>query len=84
MEEIHRLAAIARNKGVKVNVLARVAPGIECHTHDYIKTGQNDSKFGFPLAKLDELMEVVLGYSDALVFKGLHGHIGSQIFELRA
>jgi diaminopimelate decarboxylase len=83
MHEIHRLAAIARSKGVKVNVLARVAPGIECHTHDYIKTGQNDSKFGFPLAKLDELMETVLGYSDALVFKGLHGHIGSQIFELR-
>jgi diaminopimelate decarboxylase len=83
MHEVHRLARIAKAKGAKVNVLVRVAPGIECHTHDYIKTGQNDSKFGFPLAKLDELMETVLGYSDVLVFKGLHGHIGSQIFELR-
>jgi diaminopimelate decarboxylase len=81
-EEIHRLARIARAQNTRVSVLARIAPGIECHTHDYIKTGQNDSKFGFPLARLNELVETVQQYSDVLEFKGLHGHIGSQIFEL--
>jgi diaminopimelate decarboxylase len=83
-DEIERVAKIAKSKGVKVNVLARVAPGIECHTHDYIKTGQNDSKFGFPLARVDELLDAVLKHPEALDFKGIHGHVGSQIFELRA
>jgi diaminopimelate decarboxylase len=78
------VAKVAKAKGVKVNVLARVAPGIECHTHDYIKTGQNDSKFGFPLNRVDEMLEAVLQHPEQLDFKGIHGHVGSQIFELRA
>ena len=83
-DEIERVAKVAKAKGVKVNVLARVAPGIECHTHDYIKTGQNDSKFGFPLNRVDEMLEAVLQHPEQLDFKGIHGHVGSQIFELRA
>jgi len=83
-DEIHRLAGIAKTLGKQVNVLARVSPGIECHTHEYIKTGQNDSKFGFPIQRLDELVEAVLAYPEQLCFKGIHGHIGSQIFELQA
>ena len=83
-DEIERVAKVAKAKGVQVNVLARVAPGIECHTHDYIKTGHNDSKFGFPLARVDELLDAVLKHPNELSFKGIHGHVGSQIFELRA
>lgn len=83
-DEIERVAKVAKEKGAKVNVLTRLAPGIECHTHDYIKTGQNDSKFGFPLARFDEVIRAIQKYPEQLCLKGIHGHIGSQIFELRA
>ncbi|MGD9735091.1 MAG: diaminopimelate decarboxylase [Solirubrobacterales bacterium] len=64
-------------------VLIRVTPGIKPSTHDYITTGQLDSKFGFGLADglAAAAVERVLG-SDVLELVGLHAHIGSQIFEL--
>jgi diaminopimelate decarboxylase len=78
---IHQ-AASAFNK--KVNVLLRMTPGIECHTHDYIKTGHVDSKFGFDLSQLSAAIELILGeYKETIVLKGLHSHIGSQIFETK-
>ena len=83
-DEIERVAKVAKAKGIQANVLTRVAPGIECHTHDYIKTGQNDSKFGFPIQRMNEVVEAILKYPEQLSYKGFHGHIGSQIFELRA
>jgi diaminopimelate decarboxylase len=83
--ELELLASEARRLDVKANVLLRVAPGIECHTHDYIKTGQNDSKFGFPLEQLGEAIDAIqTTYSDAITLKGLQAHVGSQIFELTA
>jgi diaminopimelate decarboxylase len=84
-DEIGRLASVAERLGVVANILLRVAPGIECHTHDYIKTGQNDSKFGFPLTQLPQAIATIINsHASTLSLKGLHGHIGSQIFELRA
>ncbi len=76
---LHHLLAKANKK---MNVLIRVTPGIEAHTHDYILTGQEDSKFGFDLSNgqaekaLLQLMD-----SDYIQINGLHCHIGSQIFE---
>jgi diaminopimelate decarboxylase len=64
-------------------VLIRVTPGIKPSTHDYVQTGQLDSKFGFGLA--DELAERAVERvrdSSNLKLVGLHAHIGSQIFEL--
>ncbi|MBQ9688820.1 diaminopimelate decarboxylase [bacterium] len=66
----------------KVDILLRITPGIECHTHDYIKTGQLDSKFGFDMSQIDEAIELVLTKYKNLNLRGLHAHIGSQIFEL--
>ena len=65
------------------DVLVRVTPGIKPSTHDYITTGQLDSKFGFGIEDglAAEAVERVLA-SDALNLVGLHAHIGSQIFEL--
>jgi len=49
MEEIDRLDALAHARGVTAPVLLRITPGIEAHTHEYVRTGQDDAKFGFTL-----------------------------------
>ena len=61
----------------------RITPGIEAHTHEYIKTGQIDSKFGFALVNGDlyNAIEKLKEYKRVKLV-GLHAHIGSQIFEL--
>lgn len=61
-------------------IMLRLTPGIECHTHEYIRTGHLDSKFGFDPNQLDEVFTFVSQHS-ALNCVGLHAHIGSQIFE---
>lgn len=80
--EIALLDEISLNYGVKTSVLLRVTPGIEAHTHDYILTGQEDSKFGFGLenGQADLAVSTVLS-SLNLSLLGIHCHIGSQIFE---
>jgi diaminopimelate decarboxylase len=66
-----------------MKVLIRVTPGIKPSTHDYVQTGQLDSKFGFGLAdRLAERAVERVRASDHLELVGLHAHIGSQIFEL--
>ncbi len=67
---------------VSMNVLLRVSPGVEAHTHDYIVTGQEDSKFGFHLqnGQAEKAMQKALA-SPCIELLGLHCHIGSQIFE---
>ncbi|HEX5641637.1 MAG TPA: diaminopimelate decarboxylase [Thermoleophilia bacterium] len=82
-EEIERLEAAAAARGRSQDVLVRVTPGVRPDTHDFIQTGQQDSKFGFGLA--DGLAhEAVRRLKDAahLELVGVHAHIGSQIFEL--
>ena len=59
----------------------RFTPGIECHTHEYIRTGSFDSKFGFGIEYLNILFDSI-SKTKHLKLKGLHAHIGSQIFEL--
>jgi len=82
--EAELLNKIASEKDIKVQILLRVAPGIECHTHDYIQTGQIDSKFGFDLTQIDEIVSLIKNQYPNLDLKGLHAHIGSQIFELQS
>ncbi|MBM0740308.1 diaminopimelate decarboxylase [Phormidium sp. CLA17] len=64
-----------------IQVMIRLTPGIECHTHDYIRTGSIDSKFGFDPNQLDQVFQFLSQHSE-LSCIGLHAHIGSQIFEL--
>ncbi|WP_079479897.1 diaminopimelate decarboxylase [Halobacillus salinus] len=80
--EIDLLTTILEEQNKSVNVLMRVTPGIEAHTHDYILTGQEDSKFGFDLSN-GQAEEAFLKMNDNTCFQvlGLHCHIGSQIFE---
>jgi diaminopimelate decarboxylase len=71
---------IERLRGQGPRVMLRVTPGIRPTTHEYIQTGQEDSKFGFGL---DDVPRAVEACADAgLELCGLHAHIGSQIFEL--
>jgi diaminopimelate decarboxylase len=71
---------IERLRGRAPRVMLRVTPGIRPTTHEYIQTGQEDSKFGFGL---DDVPRAVDACADAgLELCGLHAHIGSQIFEL--
>ncbi|MBZ5734270.1 diaminopimelate decarboxylase [Nocardioides sp. TRM66260-LWL] len=79
--EIERLAAIAAESGRTARVMIRVTAGVEAHTHEYIATAHEDQKFGFSIAAGDafEAARRVLA-TPGLDLRGLHSHIGSQIF----
>ena len=79
--ELALLNNAAKAADKKVDILLRVTPGIECHTHEYIQTGHLDSKFGFDLTQVDEAVELILEEYTNLNLVGMHAHIGSQIFE---
>lgn len=81
--ELEKLNEIAKSKNKIQKIHIRITPGIECHTHEYIKTGQTDSKFGFDLNTIDIAIEKILNEYKNLKLAGLHAHIGSQIFETK-
>ncbi|HEX2213202.1 MAG TPA: diaminopimelate decarboxylase [Mycobacterium sp.] len=83
MIEIERLEEIARAASVVQDVLVRVTVGVEAHTHEFISTAHEDQKFGLSLAS-GAAMEAVrkVFAADHLRLKGLHSHIGSQIFDV--
>ncbi len=83
--ELARVSKIAGELGVEQPILMRITPGVEADTHEYIKTGCEDSKFGFTM--LDDFAFKCVG--DALAaphvkLVGFHCHIGSQIFALHS
>ncbi len=80
-DEIDRIIAIAEELATTVSVLVRVTAGVEAHTHEYISTSHEDQKFGFSIQGGDALEAArrVIA-ADRIEFKGLHSHIGSQIF----
>lgn len=84
MSEIERLGTIAAQTGCVQDVSVRIKPGIEAHTHEYIRTGQVDSKFGFGIddGKGMKAIKAILAQK-SLNLVGIHCHIGSQIFELK-
>lgn len=80
--EISLLEGLLSEHDETINTLLRITPGIEAHTHDYILTGQEDSKFGFNIAsgQADEALLKMLN-NPRFNLQGIHCHIGSQIFE---
>ncbi|MBD2022187.1 diaminopimelate decarboxylase [Leptolyngbya sp. FACHB-36] len=80
--ELKTLVTITDEAAHPVRIMLRLTPGIECHTHEYIRTGHLDSKFGFDPSQIEEVF-CFLSQQSALSCIGLHAHIGSQIFELQ-
>ena len=83
--ELYRLVKIGgeqteNSTAAPIRIMLRLTPGIECHTHEYIRTGHLDSKFGFDPSDLQEVFAFVSKQA-SLNCVGLHAHIGSQIFE---
>jgi diaminopimelate decarboxylase len=84
-DEIDRLAEIAGGSAGPPDVLVRVTPGIEAHTHEFVRTGQEDSKFGFGLASGAATEAVArLRALPGVRLLGVHAHIGSQIFRVES
>ena len=84
IDELRRLSKIAGELNECATIMLRVKPGVEAHTHEFVMTGGNDSKFGFSLST----GEVMAAIKEAitlpdLCLTGLHCHIGSQIHEIR-
>jgi diaminopimelate decarboxylase len=81
-DEIENLRSLV-SPSAPLNALVRVTPGVEAHTHEYVRTGQEDTKFGFSVATgearraINQLREIA-----GLTLHGVHAHIGSQIFEV--
>jgi diaminopimelate decarboxylase len=88
-DEVDRLADLAAGRRAgqpPPSVLVRVTPGIEAHTHEYVMTGQDDSKFGFGLASgaAAEAVRRLRRPAAGVRLVGVHAHIGSQIFALES
>ncbi len=81
--ELSLLNVLAQSRNKTVDILLRVTPGIECHTHEYIQTGNLDSKFGFDLSQTDRAVDLIVTAYKNLNLRGVHAHIGSQIFETK-
>ena len=84
-DEIDRLERLVpRLPAPRPKVLVRVTPGIEAHTHEYVQTGQDDSKFGFGIASgaAEAAVARLQAPSCPVELVGVHAHIGSQVFEL--
>lgn len=81
--ELERLDRLAEKTGRTANIMYRIKPGIDAHTHNFIMTGQIDSKFGFAL-ETGEAYEAVKKAIECshINLVGLHCHIGSQIFDI--
>lgn len=76
LQEVENLSEI----GKPVDIILRINPGIEAHTHEYIKTATLDSKFGVPKAEIDNAVKVIKSKKN-IRLKGFHAHIGSQIVD---
>jgi diaminopimelate decarboxylase len=84
-DEIDRIEALVGKGHDPAPVLLRITPGVEAHTHEFIATGQEDTKFGFAISSgaADEAVKHVLE-SGAFALHGLHAHIGSQVFRIES
>jgi diaminopimelate decarboxylase len=79
IDHLRELVTVAR----PLNALVRVTPGVEAHTHEYVRTGQEDTKFGFSIATGEARRAIsLLREVPGLTLHGVHAHIGSQIFEV--
>lgn len=80
--ELEVIEYLCKSLNKKIDVLLRVNPGIEAHTHEYIQTSKNDSKFGESIFD-EDMCKIINRFknSESVNLKGFHCHIGSQIFE---
>jgi diaminopimelate decarboxylase len=84
-DELDRLEELATERSIRPDVLVRVTPGVEAHTHEFIETGTDESKFGFTVANgVARKAALRVAGSPSLELAGLHSHIGSQIFVLES
>jgi diaminopimelate decarboxylase len=81
-EELKMLNNIAQDKNKICNILLRIKPGVDAHTHEFIKTGRVDSKFGITMKEGITLLENIQRFKN-INFMGFHCHIGSQILDSR-
>ncbi len=82
-EELERLSTLASAAGTRVTILLRLNPGVDVHTHDKIKTGVVDSKFGFPMWTGDAERAVAAAVrAPGIELAGYHFHLGSQLFDV--
>ncbi len=83
LTELKLLDSIAKELGKVAGIMLRIKPGVDAHTHDFIKTGQIDSKFGFALETGEAMNAVKTAIAmENVNLRGLHCHIGSQIFDV--
>lgn len=82
LDELALLDKLTDKLNIRTGVMFRVNPGIEAHTHDFIKTGAVDSKFGIAGSQIKNAVSLALSCGH-LDFLGLHAHIGSQIFDVK-
>ncbi len=80
-EELDMIDELSREKNVVTKIMVRIKPGIDAHTHEFISTGQIDSKFGFSLENGEayEFISDACGYENICI-TGIHCHLGSQMF----
>ncbi len=81
-QEIINLDQVTGETGIRAEVMLRINPGIEAHTHEYIKTGLIDSKFGVPQNEIADAVKLIEG-KKLITLVGFHAHIGSQIFDTK-
>lgn len=84
-DEMDRIEALVAEGATPPTVLLRITPGVEAHTHEFVKTGQDDSKFGFTVSTgaADEAVRRAIS-SSAMEVAGIHAHIGSQVFRVES
>ena len=82
-DELDRLDALHRELRARPRVLLRITPGVEAHTHEFIATGHDDTKFGFTVSSGAAQQAVDRARaSESVELVGVHAHIGSQVFRL--
>ena len=83
LDELDLIEDVAKRREQIAPVILRITPGVEAHTHDYIRTGAIDSKFGLPLESgaAEAAVERAM-HASCIDLTGLHAHIGSQVFDL--
>ncbi len=85
LAELDRIEALVANGRSVPQILLRVTPGVEAHTHEFISTGQDDSKFGFTVSTGVAAAAVARAQaSDSVELVGIHAHIGSQVFRVES
>ena len=84
-DELDRLSALHQSDGKVATILLRVTPGVSAHTHEFISTGEDDSKFGFTISDGTAKRAVAAAQSSpAVELVGIHCHIGSQVFRVES